>query len=158
MSFRPRVLLIAIAMLLVNIAAFGKTPTSPKPDAAGNVPAKPGVTKALTATGYPACVMFFNGGLQWKIDLTIDPNTYPFQITGGTIQGSICGSNWTVTGGSIGSVLNVNAKLTPPVSGCATTFSLTGNVNQPPSYKGHYGFPSQAFPFTGLFTGYHTCP
>jgi hypothetical protein len=157
MSLRLRAS-IFVSILLLSVSSLAQTAKKPKADAAGNTPPKPEVTKILAPSGYPACVMFFNGGLQWKIDLTINPNTYPFQITGGTIQGNICGNNWTVTGGTLGSTLNVTAKLNPPVSGCATNFSLSGSINQPPSYKGLYGFTSHVFPFTGLFTGYHTCP
>jgi hypothetical protein len=145
-------------MLLSTLTATAQEPKRPAPDAAGNAPGKPEVQKLPPPAGYPACVMFFNGGLQWKFDLVIDPNTYPFVIKGGTIVGNICGNHWTITGGSMGTILNVKGKLIPPVPGCATDISLTGNIMQPPSYKGKYGFPSQVFPFTGLFTGYHTCP
>jgi len=151
--------MVIVAVLLVTFVANAQEPKRPTSDAAGNVPGKANVLKALPPpAGYPACVMFFNGGLQWKFDLLIDPNTYPFVIKGGTIAGNICGSKWTITGGSIGAVLNVKGKLIPPVSGCATDISVTGNIMQPPSYKGKYGFPNQVFQFTGLFTGYHTCP
>jgi hypothetical protein len=158
MNIRMRILF-CIAMISTISTALAQTPAGKVPDAAGNVPAKAAAVRALLPpAGYPACVMFFNGGLQWKIDLQIDPNTYPFVIKSGTIIGNICGNKWTVTGGSMGNVLTLKGKLTPPVGGCATDITLTGNIMQPPSYKGKYGFPSQVFPFTGLFTGYHTCP
>jgi hypothetical protein len=115
---------------------------------------------AATATAH-ACLELYNGPtVAWKIDVTFNPNSYPYVITGGTIKGTICGSpNWVVTGGSMGANLVVNAKRTGGAAACATIVTIVGTFRNPPSYAGTYGFDGQStsFPHTSLYCC-GTCP
>jgi hypothetical protein len=116
---------------------------------------------AAAAASANACLTLYNGpGLTWKIDVTFNPNTYPFAITGGTIKGNICGSpNWVVTGGSMGPNLLINAKRTGGGGSCASTVTIVGHFQDPPSYAGTYGFDgvSTSFSHTSLYCC-GTCP
>jgi hypothetical protein len=113
--------------------------------------------KALGVT--KACVELHNGGAVFDFDLTINPDVYPFPITGGTIKGSICDSpNWQVTGGSLGGTLAINGKHTGSGS-CASTIAVKGTSQQPPSWTGTYTFDGSAtFNQHTLFLGYMACP
>ncbi len=110
--------------------------------------------KAATATA-KACLELYNGpGVTWNIDVTYNPNSYPFVITGGSIKGTICDSpNWVVTGGTLGPNLTVNAKRTGGGGACANTVTIVGHYQNPPSYAGTYGFDgaSTSFPHTAVY-------
>lgn len=116
----------------------------------------------LRGVSKSACLELHNGpGVTWNITVTFDPNSIPFTITGGSIKGTICGSpNWRVTGGFLRPTLRITAQQTPPVGGCAGTVTIVGNFQDPPSYKGTYGFngSSTSFNHTTLFLGYSPFP
>ena len=116
----------------------------------------------LRGVSKSACLELHNGpGVTWNITVNFDPNSIPFTITGGTIKGTICGSpKWQVTGGFLRPTLQITAKQTPPVAGCASTVTIVGNFQNPPSYKGTYGFngSSTMFSHTTLFLGYSPFP
>jgi hypothetical protein len=109
---------------------------------------------AATTAAAKACLELYNGpAVDFKINITYNPNSYPFVITGGTISGTICGSpNWVVTGGSMGPTLTVTGKRTGGGS-CADTITVVGHYQNPPSYAGTYGFDgaSTSFPHTTTF-------
>jgi hypothetical protein len=108
-----------------------------------------GAAAAATATAH-ACLEFYNSPTNtWKIDVTFNPLSYPYVITGGTIKGTICGSpNWVVTGGSMGGSLLVNANRTGAPAPCANTVTIVGTFRNPSSYAGTYGFDGQSTSFT----------
>lgn len=113
---------------------------------------------AAAAVAAPhACLNLRNGpSVSWFIDVTFDPNTSPFKITGGTIKGTICDpGNYQITSGSMGNVLQINAKYTGS-SGCGATVDIKGTFQNPPSYPGRY--LGGAFTQTSLFLGYTACP
>jgi hypothetical protein len=124
---------------------------------------------AGTAT---ACLELHAAGVVFKIEVKVNPSSYPFLILGGSIRGDICndlGTQWEVTGGSLGSNLIVHAQRLPlPVapstaalaaSSCATSISVIGNFHTPSSYAGTYGFggSSSDFSHTTLFKGWNAC-
>ena len=96
---------------------------------------------APAAASATACLTLYNGpSVTWQISVTFNPNTYPFVITGGTIKGTICGSpKGVVTGGSMGPNLLINGNLNGGAS-CASTVTIVGHFQDPPSYAGTYGF------------------
>jgi hypothetical protein len=102
-----------------------------------------------------ACLELHNGpAADFKIDVTYNPNSYPFTILSGTIKGTICGSpNWVVTGGSMGPTLTVNGQRTGGGGSCANTITIVGHYQNPPSYAGTYGFDgaSTSFPHTTTY-------
>jgi hypothetical protein len=100
-----------------------------------------------------ACLTLYNGPVKWEINLTFNPDTYPFVITGGTITGGICGSpKGVVTGGSMGPALTIHGNLDGG-PGCASTVTIVGHFQDPASYAGTYGFDgsSTEFPHTTLY-------
>jgi len=108
---------------------------------------------AATASA-TACLTLYNGpSITWQINVTFNPNVYPYVILGGTITGTICGTpNGTVTGGSIGPTLTIQGNLNGGTS-CATTVTIVGTYQAPTGYAGTYGFngASNSFPQTTLF-------
>jgi hypothetical protein len=134
-------------------------------DSHGNVVA-PGAAAPLVAILPPtthACLQLHLGGVVFNFNVTINPNAYPYPITGGTITGSICGAPWQVTGGSLGNSLQISGHKSPPVAGCASTINVVGNYNPPGGYIGTYGFngSSTMFSHHTLFLGFNrvpTCP
>jgi hypothetical protein len=144
--------------------AAAAAPAAAQVDTHGNVVA-PGAAAPLAALAPPpthACLQLHLGGTVFNFNLQINPNAYPYPVTGGTITGSICGAPWAVTGGSLGSALHINGHKSPPAAGCATTISVVGNFNPPGSWIGTYGFngSSTMFNHHTLFLGYNrpTCP
>src|SRR5262249_31320794 len=89
---------------------------------------------APTATA-KACLQLYNGpAVDFRINITYNPNSYPFVITGGSISGTICGSpNWVVTGGSMGQTLTLTGRRTGSGS-CAETITVVGHYQNPSSY------------------------
>ena len=98
----------------------------------------------------------------FNFNVTINPNAYPYPITGGTITGSICGAPWQVTGGSLGNNLTIIGHKSPPVAGCASSINVVGNFNAPAGYVGTYGFNGSSTMFNQhtLFLGFNrpSCP
>ncbi len=115
--------------------------------------------KAAAIAEATACFELHDGaGVTWEIQVTFNPNTYPFQVLGGTIQGTICGSpDWTVAGGSFSTTLALEAFHSG--GACASQVNIVGNFQTPSSYAGTYGFDgsSTAFPHTTLFKGWNPC-
>jgi hypothetical protein len=165
MRIRALVLFFCL-VLAVTWGLYAQTPATPqpKPNANGAVGAEAARQAALpppaAATAH-ACLQLYNGNsVLWSIDAIINPNVYPYPITGGTIKGTICGSpNVTITGGTLGSSLSVTANLP---SGCATPVKIIGTSTVPVGYQGTYGFFGSTGPFTHhtLFLGYNksSCP
>jgi hypothetical protein len=105
-----------------------------------------------------ACVELHNGAVTFTINVNFNPNTFPFLITGGTITTGICGAPWVVTGGFMGNSLRVEARRQGAGS-CANTIIIVGSFQNPPSWRGTYGFDglSTSFQHTTLFRGYSPC-
>lgn len=114
--------------------------------------AGPGKAAAPMVTAAPAsakaCLTLHGpGGAVFPIDITYNPQSYPFAITGGTIKGTICDApNWTLTGGSFGTTLTLNGKHTGS-GACASTITVVGNYQSPGCYTGTYGFNGQSNSF-----------
>ena len=124
--------------------------------------AAPLAVAPLAAAPTTACLQLHLGATVFNFRVSLNPDAYPYPITGGTITGSICGAPWVVTGGSLGSALQINGQKSPPVSGCAQKISVVGNFAPPAGYNGTYGFDGSSTQFTHhtLFLGYDkpTCP
>jgi hypothetical protein len=110
------------------------------------------------ATTHAACLELHNGTVTFVIEVAINPNTYPFVVTGGEISSGICGAPWEVTAGYLGSSLRLDAKRKGSGS-CADTITIVGEDQGPPSWRGTYGFngASSWFKHTTLFRGWTTC-
>ncbi|MFE0103121.1 hypothetical protein [Streptomyces sp. NPDC059009] len=87
-----------------------------------------------------------NGAVTFEMTVKYNPNTYPFVITGGQITSGICGAPWDITGGSLGNSLRIDAKRAGQGS-CANTITIVGQFQNPPSYRGTYGFDGQSSSF-----------
>lgn len=106
-----------------------------------------------------ACLELRNGVVSFVIEVNVDPNTYPFVVSGGTIKSGICGAPWNVTGGFLGTNLRLDA--TRQGSGsCANTIIIVGEWQDPSSWRGTYGFDGQSssFKHTTLFRSWSACP
>lgn len=171
MNIRPliRTVSYALFLCLVLVAgwiAYAKTApdtTKPKPNPNGEVgteAVEKAAAPAAAATAH-ACLQLYNGNsVLWNIDAIINPNIYPYPITGGTIKGTICSSpNVTITGGTLGSSLSITGNLP---GGCANPVKIVGSSTVPVGYQGTYGFfgSSTSFQHHTLFIGYNkaTCP
>jgi hypothetical protein len=93
-----------------------------------------------------------NSGVTFEIEAQINPNTYPFQLTGGRITSGICGAPWDITGGYYGDDLRLDARRTGDGS-CAQTITVVGEYVHPGAYRGTYGFngASGSFRHTTLY-------
>lgn len=80
-----------------------------------------------------------NGEVTFAIEVTYNPNTYPHVVTGGRITAGICGAPWDVTGGTIGDTIRLDAERAGQGS-CASTITIVGEYQNPPAYRGTYGF------------------
>lgn len=142
-----------------NTQATEETTSQRYLDAAGNeVESREAVVTPQAAVS-TACLELRNGVVSFVIEVNVDPNTYPFVISGGTIKSGICGAPWNVTGGFMGTNLRIDA--TRQGSGsCANTIIIVGERQDPPSWRGTYGFdgPSSMFKHTTLFRGWDPCP
>jgi hypothetical protein len=118
----------------------------------------PAIVPPATST---ACLQLYIDTAVFNFNVTLDPDVYPYTITGGTITGSICGAPWTVTGGSLGTNLSIKGQRAP-VPSCSSTISVIGKFDVPDSYIGTYGFDgsSNSFNHHTLFLGYGrpNCP
>jgi hypothetical protein len=99
--------------------------------------------EALTT---PAKLQLHNGATTFEIELRYNPNTYPFVITGGRIVSGICGAPWEITGGSLGRQLRLEARRTGQAP-CAARITVLGEYQDPPSYRGTYGFDGASSTF-----------
>jgi hypothetical protein len=153
MQTRGRVAFTCSVLLLCALAAHGQK-GGKKTDPNGYMQA-PKVAAAAVAQPH-ACLNLRNGAnVSWFIDVTFDPNTYPFKLTGGNIKGTICDpGHYQVTSGSMGNTLAISAKYTG-TGGCGAIVDINGNFQNPPSYKGTY---LGGFTHTSLFLGYMPCP
>lgn len=93
-----------------------------------------------------------NGGVTFEVEAQIDPNTYPFRLTGGQITSGICGAPWDITGGYLGDDMRLDAKRAGQGS-CADTITVVGEFVHPAAYRGTYGFngTSSSFRHTTLY-------
>ncbi|MEU3462429.1 hypothetical protein ABZ721_21145 [Streptomyces sp. NPDC006733] len=93
-----------------------------------------------------------NGAVSFGIEVTYNPNTYPHVITGGHITSGICGAPWDITGGFLGEQIRLDAKRSGQGS-CANTITIVGEYQNPPAYRGTYGFDgaSSSFKHTTKF-------
>jgi hypothetical protein len=130
----------------------------PRGGAAPTKQAAQAVAAAAAATRRAYFELHYSGGgTIFEIEVTFNPTSWPFVITGGTIKGSICNSpTWVVTGGSIGSTLLINGANVCPSPSCASSISIKGACQCTPSYPGTYGFngSSTMFKHVTLFLGY----
>lgn len=117
------------------------------------------VGAAPQATTQQACLELHNGPVTFVVEVDFTPNTYPYVITGGTVKSGVCGAPWTVTGGVMGSDLRLTARRTG-TGNCADTLTVVGEYQNPPSWRGTYGFNGAASSFrhTTLFRGFDSCP
>jgi hypothetical protein len=165
---RTRLLVISMGIVvLLGALVYAQTSATarPKPSANGSVgeaaQRETAAAAAVAVATAHACFQMYNGNsVLWNIDATFNPNVYPYTVTGGTIKGTICGSpNVTITGGSIGTSLSINANLP---SGCATPVKIIGTATVPVGYQGTYGFwgANNNFSHHTLFLGYNktSCP
>ncbi|MGW7414219.1 hypothetical protein [Streptomyces sp. NPDC054863] len=106
------------------------------------------------AVAVTAKLQLNNGATTFEMEIRFNPNTSPFTITGGRITAGICGAPWDITGGSIGNQLRLDAKRAGQGS-CANTITIVGQFQNPPSYRGTYGFDgaSSTFNHTTLYKG-----
>jgi hypothetical protein len=114
--------------------------------------------KASVVGEATACFELHNGAnVVWEIQVTFNPNTYPFHVLGGQIRGTICGPPWTITSGYFSTTLVLEGfHLGGP---CASQVDIVGNFQTPSSYAGTYGFDGNrtSFPHTTLFKGWIPC-
>ncbi|NGN65476.1 hypothetical protein G5C51_16425 [Streptomyces sp. A7024] len=87
-----------------------------------------------------------NGAVTFAITLKYNPNTYPHVITGGQITSGICGAPWDITGGTLGEQLRLDAKRAGQGS-CASRITVVGEFQNPPAYRGTYGFDGSTSSF-----------
>jgi len=80
-----------------------------------------------------------NGAVTFEMEVQVNPNSYPFVVTGGTITAGICGAPWAITGGHLGNDVRLDAKRQGSGS-CANTITVVGEFQNPASYRGTYGF------------------
>jgi hypothetical protein len=114
--------------------------------------------KAAAVGEATACFELHNGAsVVWEIEVTFNPNTYPFHVLAGEIRGTICGPPWTVTNGYFSTMLVLEAFHSG--GPCASQVDIVGQFQTPSSYAGTYGFDGNrtAFPHTTLFKGWTPC-
>ncbi|SDK87489.1 hypothetical protein [Streptomyces indicus] len=80
-----------------------------------------------------------NGQITFALEVLYNPNTYPHVVTGGQITSGICGAPWDITSGFIGESLRLDAKRAGQGS-CASTLTIVGEYQNPPAFRGTYGF------------------
>ncbi|MER5950988.1 hypothetical protein ABT127_33630 [Streptomyces sp. NPDC001904] len=80
-----------------------------------------------------------NGPVTFTITAKINPNTHPYVVTGGRITSGTGGATWDITGGFIGDSIRLDAKRAGQGSS-ANTITIVGEYQNPPAYRGTYGF------------------
>jgi len=93
-----------------------------------------------------------SGAVTFAIEVKYNPNTYPHVVTGGQITSGICGAPWDITGGYVGETIRLDAKRAGQGS-CANTITIVGEFQNPPAYRGTYGFngATSSFKHTTLY-------
>jgi hypothetical protein len=94
-----------------------------------------------------------NGAVTFAMEVKYNPNTYPHVVLGGQITSGICGAPWNITGGFIGETIRLDAKKAGSGT-CAETITIVGEFQNPPAYRGTYGFNGAASSFKHT-TVYH---
>jgi len=94
-----------------------------------------------------------NGTVTFAIEVKYNPNTYPHVVTGGQITSGISGAPWDITGGFVGETIRLDAKRSGQGSH-ANTMTLVGEFQNPPAYRGTYGFNGATSSFKHT-TRYH---
>ncbi|MEW2086833.1 hypothetical protein [Streptomyces sp. NPDC005283] len=79
------------------------------------------------------------GRITFAVEVTYNPNRYRHMVTGGRITSGIRGAPWDITGGTIGDQLRLDAKRAGQDS-CTGTITIVGEYQNPPAYRGTYGF------------------
>ncbi|MGP3950549.1 hypothetical protein [Streptomyces sp. 7N604] len=87
-----------------------------------------------------------NGAVTFALKVRYNPNSYPHVVTGGEITSGICGAPWNITGGFLGEQIRIDAKRAGQGS-CANTITIVGEFQNPPAYRGTYGFDGAASSF-----------
>jgi len=98
------------------------------------------------AASSTAALELHNGAVTFVMEVQYTPNTYPFVVTGGTIRSGICGAPWQITGGFLGETMRLDAQRQGTGS-CANTITVVGEYQNPPSWRGTYGFDGAASSF-----------
>jgi hypothetical protein len=133
-----------VVALSSGVAAERVAAAGTSPDANGFLGSlrgqgSPGTTAPQDAApGRHACFELNNTSeVLWYIDVTFDPNVYPYSVTGGTISGTICGAGEVaVVSGSIGSTVRLRASDFAPA--CGPTVRIVGTATVPDGYQGTY--------------------
>ncbi|MFE7122314.1 hypothetical protein ACFU99_43500 [Streptomyces sp. NPDC057654] len=99
--------------------------------------------EALTTT---AKLTLHNGAVTFAMEVQYNPNTYPHVVSGGRITSGICGAPWDITGGYVGQQIRLDAKRAGQGS-CANTITIVGEFQNPPAYRGTYGFDGASSSF-----------
>ncbi|MEU6066378.1 hypothetical protein ABZ864_18340 [Streptomyces sp. NPDC047082] len=107
-------------------------------------------TEALSTS---ARLELHNGAVTFAMEVTYDPNSHPYVVLGGRITSGICGAPWDITGGFIGDTIRLDAKRAGQGS-CADTITIVGEYQNPPAYRGTYGFNGSTSSFRHT-TVYH---
>ncbi|MFJ3301534.1 hypothetical protein ACIPSA_00160 [Streptomyces sp. NPDC086549] len=94
-----------------------------------------------------------NGAVTFAMEVKYNPNSYPYVVLGGQITSGICGAPWNITGGFIGDTIRLDAKRAGQGS-CADTITIVGEYQNPPAYRGTYGFNGSTSSFKHT-TVYH---
>ncbi|MEV6511448.1 hypothetical protein [Streptomyces sp. NPDC051642] len=94
-----------------------------------------------------------NGSMTFAIEVKYNPGTYPHVVTGGRITSGISGAPWDITGGFMGETIRLDAKRTGQGSH-AHAMTLVGEFQNPPAYRGTYGFDGDSSSFRHT-TSYH---
>ncbi|MES5822761.1 hypothetical protein [Streptomyces sp. RG80] len=81
-----------------------------------------------------------NGSATFALEVKYNPNTYPYVVIGGQITSGICGAPWDITGGFMGQTIRIDAKRPVDDGRCARTITIVGEFQNPPAYRGTYGF------------------
>lgn len=90
--------------------------------------------EAVSAT---AKLELHNGAtVTWELEVKYNPNTHPYVVLGGQITGTIASPPWNITGGFIGDTIRLDAKQ----HNGTTTVTIVGEYQNPPAYRGTYGF------------------
>jgi len=108
---------------------------------------------SVEAVSTSAQLELHNGAVTFAIEVKYNPNTYPHVVTGGQITSGICGAPWDITGGQVGETIRLDAKRAGQGS-CATTVTIVGEFQNPPAYRGTYGFNGATSSFKHT-TRYH---
>jgi len=174
------IVLSALTSLLIGVSlspAFGQAPQErlsqavTAPDAQGTIGLSARTQSgAGVLSGSPSkvCLQLHLGAAVFNFNLNFDADIYPYPITGGAITGSICSGAWHVTGGFMGTTLEINGQINTLNSNCMSFIKVVGaSAVNLPSYVGSYGFsqtstnvPSNMFTHHTLFLGIErpTCP